>query len=79
MGIDKNGEANEASDAQSNVLVKSEPVEDGTPIVCGYDFNQGIDYERLFATYLTTGFQATNLARAVEVSIFCFYKNVLVQ
>lgn len=34
--------------------------------VIGYDFNQGLDYERLLQSYLTTGFQATNLALAVQ-------------
>lgn len=36
------------------------------PIVAGYDFNEGVDYERLLQSYLTTGFQATNLALAVQ-------------
>ena len=33
----------------------------------GYDFDKGIDYEKLLDSYLTTGFQATNLARAIEI------------
>ena len=32
----------------------------------GYDFNQGIDYQALFASYKTTGFQASSLALAIE-------------
>jgi deoxyhypusine synthase len=35
--------------------------------VKGYDFNQGIDYENLLDSYLTTGAQATNLAKAIEI------------
>ena len=35
--------------------------------VKGYDFNSGIDYDKLFDSYLTTGAQATNLARAIEI------------
>ena len=37
------------------------------PVVTGYDFNSGVDYERLMASFLTTGFQATNLGLAVQV------------
>jgi deoxyhypusine synthase len=38
--------------------------------VCGYDFNLGIDYEKILDSYLTTGFQATHLAKAICVSFF---------
>lgn len=34
--------------------------------VKGYDFNEGINYEKMFATYRHTGFQATNLGLAIE-------------
>jgi len=52
--------------AQDAVLVPSgelpvEPIE-----VKGYDFNDGVDYGRLLKSYSTTGFQATNFARAVN-------------
>mmetsp|Transcript_24959 Transcript_24959/g.48690 ORF Transcript_24959/g.48690 Transcript_24959/m.48690 type:complete len:391 (+) Transcript_24959:161-1333(+) len=50
--------------ATDAVLVKSEPLE--TPTVTGYDFNNGVDYSALLDSYLHTGFQATNLARAVQ-------------
>jgi deoxyhypusine synthase len=36
------------------------------PIVKGYDLNQGVDYSKIFAGLKTTGFQATNLGRAIE-------------
>lgn len=32
----------------------------------GYDLNNGLDYEKLLQSYLTTGFQATNFAKAVN-------------
>ncbi|VEL27540.1 unnamed protein product [Protopolystoma xenopodis] len=35
--------------------------------VRGYDFNRGIHLDDLLASYLTTGFQATELARAIDV------------
>lgn len=52
------------------------------PVVTGYDFNGGIDYEKLLASYLTTGFQATNFALAVEqinqmVSVIPFLRHCL--
>ena len=39
------------------------------PIVAGYDFNEGVDYERLLQSYLTTGFQAGNLDRRSSAGI----------
>lgn len=38
-----------------------EPVE-----VKGYDFNNGVNYPELLKSFYTTGFQATNLAKAVD-------------
>ena len=35
-------------------------------VVRGYDLNQGIDYQKMFATYRHTGFQATSLGLAIE-------------
>jgi deoxyhypusine synthase len=47
-------------------MVKAEPLPEGTPIVQGFDFNKGLDYEALFASLKTTGFQATSFGQAVE-------------
>lgn len=33
----------------------------------GYDFNNGVNYEKLIEGYKTTGFQASNLAKAIEI------------
>lgn len=33
-----------------------------SPIIKGYDFNNGVNYEEMFKTYATTGLQASNLA-----------------
>ena len=38
-----------------------------TPIIKGYDFNQGVNYEEIFKSYATTGLQASNLATAIDV------------
>lgn len=53
---------------QDAVLVKSEKDEFivDKNIVKGYDFNQGVNYDKLFESYLNTGFQATNFAKAVK-------------
>ena len=40
-----------------------------TPKVIGYDFTQGADMNAALESYLTTGFQATALGRAVEVCV----------
>ena len=50
---------------RENVLRGSDEIE-GLDIK-GYDFNKGIDYEKLLESYLTTGFQATHFAKAVEI------------
>lgn len=34
--------------------------------VSGYDWNQGLNYDKLLKSYLHTGFQATNFGLAVE-------------
>lgn len=56
--------------AEQAVFVQSEKLDGTTPVIKGYDFNDGIDYARLMSSYLTTGFQATHLACAIEVR-FC--------
>jgi deoxyhypusine synthase len=33
----------------------------------GYDFNLGVDYDKIIDSFASTGFQATHLARAVEI------------
>jgi deoxyhypusine synthase len=34
--------------------------------VKGYDFNKGLDYNKVFESFINTGFQATELGRAIE-------------
>lgn len=52
--------------AVAAVLGKSGEMAEGSVEVRGYDFNQGVDYRQLLQSMLTTGFQATNFALAVE-------------
>ncbi|MFA7708103.1 MAG: deoxyhypusine synthase [Candidatus Pacearchaeota archaeon] len=51
--------------ARENLIRESEEVK-GLSIK-GYDFNKGVDYSKMLDCYLTTGAQATNLGRAVEI------------
>jgi len=49
-----------------NVLRESEEPKNSTKIQ-GYDFNKGVNYDKILDSYFTTGFQATHLAQAVEI------------
>ncbi|KAL7063679.1 hypothetical protein AAHC03_02012 [Spirometra sp. Aus1] len=50
------------------VLKPSKALPEGVNVtVRGYDFNKGVDYEALLQSYASTGFQATNFGRAVNV------------
>lgn len=57
---------NLCEEVKANVLKPSETVKSDTTIIKGYDFNKGINYEKIFASYLQTGFQATNLSLAIN-------------
>ena len=50
----------------ANVYVESVEVKDGVEVK-GYDYNKGLDYEAIFKSYLTTGFQATAVAQAIRI------------
>ncbi len=50
------------------LLVQSESLPKDAPIVKGYTFEgDKVDYDELFKCYTATGFQATNLGRAIDV------------
>ncbi|SPQ95521.1 unnamed protein product (mitochondrion) [Plasmodiophora brassicae] len=51
--------------AAGAVLKPSETLQGGVP-VRGYDFNNGVDYDALFESLRTTGFQATSFAKATD-------------
>lgn len=48
------------------LFVRSQFNAEGKEVVKGYDFNNGLDYERLMASYKVIGFQATNFGLAVN-------------
>ncbi len=52
--------------ARENILKDGVEI-DGTKIE-GYDFNNGVDYSRIVGAFGTSGFQASNLARAMEIT-----------
>lgn len=77
----ENMESNEPVLAKEAVLQESSKLPSGTPTVQGYDWNQGLDYGALFQSYLHSGFQATNLGKAIEevrkMVRKRFFKNIL--
>ncbi|EPZ35788.1 mCG14335-like protein [Rozella allomycis CSF55] len=57
----------ELTKAQEAVLVKSENID--SEIVSGYDFNNfSGDYSEVFSSYYRTGFQATSLGKAFDIT-----------
>jgi len=50
---------------KENVLRESEEPKGAE--IHGYDFNQGIDYDKLLDSFAATGFQATQLAKAIDI------------
>lgn len=52
--------------AHKHVFHKSEEPE-GRKEVRGYDFDKGVDFAKLIDSYETTGYQATHLAKAIDI------------
>ncbi len=52
--------------ARKNLLRKSSEAK-GMP-VRGYDFNKGVDYQKIIESYSTTGFQATHFSKAIAIT-----------
>ncbi|MFA5259310.1 MAG: deoxyhypusine synthase [Candidatus Pacearchaeota archaeon] len=61
----KKTEKNTEEIAKENVLFEGEEIE-GLSIK-GYDFDSGVDYEKLLDSFESTGFQATHFAQAVKI------------
>eukprot|EP00826_Nyctotherus_ovalis_P039683 TRINITY_DN3831_c0_g1_i3.p1 TRINITY_DN3831_c0_g1~~TRINITY_DN3831_c0_g1_i3.p1 ORF type:complete len:371 (+),score=139.40 TRINITY_DN3831_c0_g1_i3:222-1334(+) len=53
-------------DSYKEAMRETATVKPTGEVVKGYDFNQGLDYDKLLASYSSCGIQATNLARGVE-------------
>ena len=52
-------------DARKNILKKSDEINGVS--VRGYDFNKGVDFSKIVDSFSSTGMQATNLAKAIEI------------
>jgi deoxyhypusine synthase len=52
--------------AKNSVLKKSDEIE-CKEIIKGYDFNEGVDYSKLFTGYTLMGFQATAVGKSIEI------------
>uniref|UniRef100_UPI0037E8C419 deoxyhypusine synthase n=1 Tax=Semicossyphus pulcher TaxID=241346 RepID=UPI0037E8C419 len=52
--------------AMEAVLKRSCKLPDDTPVIKGYDFNQGVDLQAVLKSYLTTGFQASRFGLAIQ-------------
>lgn len=65
-GPSENPSEEELLIAEKNLLCRSREPEKATP-VRGYDFSKGLNWEKLFDAYATTGYQASHLAEAFEV------------
>lgn len=56
---------NKENIARENILRESEEARGLS--VKGYDFNNGVDYEKIIDSYATSGAQATNLSKAIQI------------
>lgn len=52
--------------ATEAVLKPSCDLPEDLPKIKGYDFNQGVDFQAVLKSYLTTGFQASRLGLAIQ-------------
>ena len=49
----------------NEMLFKNKELE--SLVVKGYDFNKGVNYEELFKSFATMGFQATHLKKGIDI------------
>ncbi|GAB2242944.1 hypothetical protein Droror1_Dr00019719 [Drosera rotundifolia] len=55
------------ANVHSTVFKESETLQGKSAKIEGYDFNRGVNYQELLKSFITTGFQASNLGDAIEV------------
>lgn len=65
MAANNNSQSTLPSSVKAAVLLKSIDVSD-SPVVKGYDFNKGVDFEGILGSYANIGFQATSFGQAVN-------------
>lgn len=59
--------ATEKACTLQHVLLRSEDVAEGTPVIIGHDFNSGRALDDIMGSMITSGFQATNLGEAIAI------------
>lgn len=62
---------------QDYVLRKSQIPSGITTKILGYDFNNGINFDGIMDACITTGLQATNFAKAIQVLFLFFVKTFI--
>ncbi len=62
--MDKNNR-NKEKEAIKNILKKSGKIKGR--LIEGYDFNKGIDYEKIIDSFANTGFQASHFSEAIDI------------
>ena len=61
----QNNQENKEKVARKAILVKSQELQGAS--IKGYDFNEGLNFSKLLESYATTGAQASNLSKAIEI------------
>lgn len=54
-------------DEQARESVLKESEEPDLPEIRGYDFEEGLDFDKFLSSYYTTGFQASNIGKAIDI------------
>lgn len=67
MGEAIRDETRAMDSAHAAVFKKSENLDGPCMKIEGYDFNHGVDYPQLLKSLLSTGFQASNLGKAIQI------------
>ena len=63
--MEKNANENLLDRIHGSVMRASDDLSHHADPVCGYDFDQGLDYGRLLGSMISTGFQASHLGQAI--------------
>jgi deoxyhypusine synthase len=61
----KKQDKSEESATRENLLKKSKEIEG--EVIEGYDFNKGVDYNKIIDSFASTGFQASHLHQAMDI------------
>ena len=64
--MEKDGSESLLDRIHGSVMRASEDLSHHADPVCGYDFDQGVNYGRLLESMINTGFQASHLGQAIS-------------